>query len=369
MENNSTYHSELIVKYLAGEITEEETLVLKGWMQSDPQNQKLFEEYRNTWLAIEYTKIDSSVVVDEEWSKLKLKITSGQADKRTSGQKVGSRQSAVSSQDRKPRTSKTGFITLPLFNYNRKTSISQWAIRIAAVLILVAIPAFLLFRYFNNSGNKVITAQNQIVITNLPDGTSVSLNSGSTIEFSENFKGNRREVKLTGEAWFSVKHDDKSKFVIINGNARIEDIGTSFYVNTNKSVGQMEVILSEGKATVYLNDNPSGQVDITPGERADIWLKGNKIIKSINQDENYMAWKTKRFVFSNNTLIEVVALLNKVYHSDIRLSGNNLNNCRLTAIFDNQSLESVLNVIKSTLDVSIISNGSTIEISGDKCDL
>jgi ferric-dicitrate binding protein FerR (iron transport regulator) len=108
---------------------------------------------------------------------------------------------------------------------------------------------------------------------------------------------------------------------------------------------------------------------VSPGEKVDIELTGNSIKKSINDDKNYLAWKTRRFVFSNNTLIEVVTLLNKVYHSDIRLSGNNLNNCRLTAIFDNQSLVSVLNVIKSTLDVSIISNGSVFEISGKKCDL
>lgn len=208
-----------------------------------------------------------------------------------------------------------------------------------------------------------------MVDTSLPDGTFVSLNRGSTIEYPEHFSGNNREIKLTGEAYFSVKHDDKSKFVIANGNVRIEDIGTSFYVNTHKSAGQMEVVLTEGKAMVYFKDNPSGQVVISAGERADIGLAGNNIIKSINHDENYIAWKTKRFVFTNNTLIEVVTILNKGYHSDIRISGNNINNCRLTAIFDNQSLESVLNVIKSTLDVSIISNGSTFEISGRKCDL
>jgi ferric-dicitrate binding protein FerR (iron transport regulator) len=155
----------------------------------------------------------------------------------------------------------------------------------------------------------------------------------------------------------------------VYGNVRIEDIGTSFYVNTSKSFGQMEVVLAEGKAAVYFEDNPSGQVVVSPGERVDIRLSENNIIKSINQDGNYLAWKTRRFVFTNNTLIEVVTLLNKVYHSDIRIPGNNINNCRLTATFDNQSLESVLNVIKSTLDVSVIPKGSTFEISGRKCDL
>jgi transmembrane sensor len=354
MENIPTYYADLITKYFAGEIPDEELRILKIWLQSDPEYQKLFEEYRNIWLVIEKSKIDSTDL-SAEWNKLESRIKESQKSEVRS-QKVGIIKS------------KLDLTTLPLYSNFKINHGFNWAFRIAAVFLLIAIPSFLLFRYFNNSFKNVITAQNQMVNTNLPDGTSVSLNSGSTIEFSENFKASRREVKLTGEAYFSVKHDEKSKFVIVNGNVRIEDIGTSFYVNTNKSVGQMEVILTEGKATVYFKDNPSGQVVITPGERVDIWQAGNNIIKSINQDENYLAWKTRRFVFSNNTLPVVVALLNKVYHSDIRISGNNLNNCRLSAIFDNQSLESVLNVIKSTLDVSIISNDMYIEISGNKCD-
>jgi transmembrane sensor len=119
---------------------------------------------------------------------------------------------------------------------------------------------------------------------------------------------------------------------------------------------------------VYFNDNPSGQIIISPGEKVDVELNGNTIEKSMNDDKNYLAWKTKRMVFSDNTMSEVVSLLNKVYHSEIRLSGENINNCRLTAIFDNQSLESVLNVIKSTLDVTVTSKGPAFEISGKKCD-
>ena len=263
-----------------------------------------------------------------------------------------------------------GFTSLPLYNYPiGKSSGNAWIIKIAAVLILIAIPTFLLFRYFSNSQELSVTAMGQLMETHLPDGTVVSLNRGSTIEYPKHFRGKTREIKLKGEAYFAIKHDEKSKFVIATGNVRIEDIGTSFYVNTNKADGMMEVILTEGEASVYFDDNPSGQVFILPGEKVDIRMMENHIEKSINQDVNYLAWKTKRLIFSDNTLSEVVAVLNKVYHSDIRLSGANMNNCRLTAIFDNQSLESVFNVIKSTLNVSIISNGSTFEISGNECDL
>jgi transmembrane sensor len=354
MDNSPTYHSELITKYLAGEITEEEIRVLKIWLQSDPRHQKLYEEYKNTWFAIEKSKIDTTVVVEEEWIKLKSKIKGGHGDRKPEVRIIRNR---------------SGFTSLPFYNDNRIKSGFHWALTIAAVFILVVIPSFLLFRYFGNSRNVSITARDQMTELNLPDGTSVSLNRGSTLEYPEHFTGTTREIKLTGEACFSVKHDDKSRFVIANGRVRIEDIGTSFYVNTNRPGGFMEVVLIEGKASVYFTDNPSGQVFILPGEKADIRMNGNTIRKTINNDVNYLAWKTRRLVFKNNNMIEVVTLLNEVYHSDIRLSDDNLNNCRLTAIFDNQSLESILNVIKSTLDVSIISNGPTFEISGKKCDL
>jgi ferric-dicitrate binding protein FerR (iron transport regulator) len=361
MDNISTYHSDLITKFLAGEITEEEIQVLTEWLKSAPEHQEFFEELQRIWIAIEKSKIELSDV-DAEWNKLEFRIKESQKSKvKSQKSKVKSQKSEVKkrSSDLNVRQSHSNYRIN--FGFNR-------AFRIAALFLLIAIPTFLLFRYFNDSGTTIISAQNQMVEANLPDGTFVSLNSGSTLEYPEHFKDNRREVKLTGEAYFDVKHDAKTTFVIVNGKVRIEDIGTSFYVNTNKSDRQMEVILTEGKAAVFFDDHLSGKVVITSGEKVDIWVAGNSIRKSINHDENYMAWKTRRLVFSNNTMSEVVTLLNRVYHSDIHLSGDNINNCRLTAIFDNQTLESVLNVIKSTLDVSIISNGQTFEIRGDKCD-
>ena len=356
MEKSPTYYTELITKYLSGEITREENMILDQWMGSSAENRKLFEDLRKTWVLVEQEKLDSGLALDTEWDDFKERIR----EVRSSKFEVRSWQSDDNMGEYSGGRKDQG--------NNSKTPSIQWVLRIAAVFLLIAVPTFFLYRYFSNPELKMITADNQVVDTSLPDGTTVSLNKGTTLEFTENFKGKKREVKLSGEAYFSVKHDARRKFVIVIGDVRIEDIGTSFYVNTNKSDGQMEVVLTEGQASVYFNDQPEEQVIINPGERVDVTIAGNTILKTINEDENYMAWKTRKFVFANCTLPEVIALLNKVYQSDIRLSGKNLNNCRLSATFDNQSLESVLHVIQSTLDVSIISKGLYIEISGNMCD-
>jgi len=333
MENSSTYYPDLITKYLSGEITGDEIVLLENWLTSDPDHMMKLEELRKTWILTEQEKLESKLDVEREWNIFREKV------KESTKYEVRS----------------------------TKLKINR-ILRIAAVILFIAVPSFLLFWYFSKPAGEIITARNQIVETGLPDGTTVILNKGSTIEFSENLTGTKRMVTLEGEACFSVKHDEKSRFFVMNGNVRIEDIGTSFYVNTNRPSGQMEVVLTEGSAAVYFLDNPAGQVIINPGERADIDREGNTILRSVNTDENYMAWKTRKLVFSGNTLPEVIAVLKKVYHADIRLSGNNMNNCRLSATFDNQSLESVLHVIKSTLDISIISKGPYIEISGKNCD-
>jgi ferric-dicitrate binding protein FerR (iron transport regulator) len=56
-----------------------------------------------------------------------------------------------------------------------------------------------------------------------------------------------------------------------------------------------------------------------------------------------------------------------VYHTSVRISDDRLSVCRITTTFDKQSLESVLNVLKATLDLQIRNTGAGIEISGHGC--
>lgn len=362
MENNPTYYHELIVKYFSGEISGEETGKLSDWLASAAENRDLFNELRKTWILAEQSKAGSLLDVDAEWDIFKKRIAeSGPAP-------LSSQQLAVSSRNSETGGPSGNSLLPDAERYDRPVFNLKPLLRIAAVFFLIAVPSFLLIKYFGRPEKKIISSGEQVVDARLPDGTSVTLNKGTTIEFPENFKGTQREVKLSGEAFFSVKHDSRSRFIISNGNVRIEDVGTSFYVNTNSTGGRTEVVLAEGQVSVYFREKPEARVILTPGERADIDPEEKNILRTLNGDENYMAWKTMKLVFNNSSLDEVVELLNKVYQSDIRLSGKNTDNCRLSATFDKQSLESVLNVIQSTLDITIISRGPYIEISGNKCE-
>jgi transmembrane sensor len=327
MKENPAYYSELITKYLANEANDAETRELSAWLKEDPGNLKIFEELRSAWIKVEISKIGTEHVVDEEWNRLRERIEA-----------------------------------------QKRRSLYTWSMRIAAGLLILAVVTFLLVTNFKKPKEIRLCANDKLIETTLPDGSAITLNSGSTLVFPEHFNGKTREVKLEGEAFFKVRHDEKSRFIITTGKLLIEDIGTSFYVKTDKPGETPEVILTEGQAAVSLLTDPSSRIILNEGEKAGLGADGTTLEKSTNNDPNFLAWKTHRLEFSDNTLGEVVTLLNKVYHTDIRITGSYVGNCRLTAIFDNQSLGSVLNVIQSTLDVTITSKGRAIEISGKGCD-
>jgi ferric-dicitrate binding protein FerR (iron transport regulator) len=337
METDSTYFIDLIARYFAGEAGEDDQVFLAEWLKADPGNRKLFEEYRKTWMAVEQARIGSSIDPDAEWKEMEKRIFRAH-----------------------PSEGEAGEGKVIRFHSAR-------ILQMAALLVLLAVPAWFLFRYVVLPEMKKVEATAAIVERRLPDGSTVSLNAGSVLEYPSRFTGKHRNIRLTGEAFFSVTPDCTKSFIVTGNRYRIEVVGTSFYVNTATGSGKMEVIVKTGKVSVYDPLDGENLVVLAPGEKAEIILSGGTITKIIMEDENYMAWRTKKMVFNGTPLPEIVTLLNKVYHSDICLTSPGLSGCLLTATFDNQPLESVLHVIQAALNVNITTRNGITEISGDGC--
>ncbi|MDD5570311.1 MAG: FecR domain-containing protein [Bacteroidales bacterium] len=341
MENSQTYYNDLIAKYLSGEANSEEILQLSVWLKSDANNKKIFEGYQKTWFAIEKNKIETKLDIEDEWLKVKSKI-SKDTQKETPVYKLT------------PAAKQRGSIFVKV-------------VRIAAAFILIGLTTYFIYNYLNKPTYETLVAQVETVKNTLPDGSEITLNANSTIEYPKKFKGNKREIKLKGEAYFNVTHDKTKPFIVSTDDINIEVLGTSFYVNTNGANGKVEVILTEGSVAVYYKNYLSDKIILKPGEKAEISKEEEVITKSANEDENYMAFKTKKLIFNNTTLSELVKTLNKVYHSNIKITDKKLADCTVNVTFENQSLESILNVLKTTIDIKINYSGSRIEIYGNSC--
>lgn len=235
----------------------------------------------------------------------------------------------------------------PIFRYAA-------AVIVAAVL-LVSGYTF----YFNPSATEKqmqVSANDQIVNTfALPDGTLVSLNSNTRINYPEKFNGNTREVTIEGEAFFEVKPDKTKPFIIHAGKAQIKVLGTSFSVSAYPATKQVEVIVETGRVQVTnrTTETATNELILVPGDKGTLVYASNSLQKTTNQDPNFIAWKTRNLTFKATSLSEVISNLEKVYKVNISLADPKLNELLLTAQFNNYSLDFILKVIENTFQIEV----------------
>jgi transmembrane sensor len=337
MNENAEYYSSLITRYFSGETTEDELHLLSEWLKADRQNEALFSELLKTWQLVEKQKINSTLDSDKEWIALREKMN----------------------------------VPVSFKHEHRDRKIMHIAFknvwRIAALLIVLLGFSFLIYNYFSGPSEIVIVAKAGNIEQVLPDGSMVSLHAGSRISYPERFSSKKRNVMLDGEAYFKVARNELKPFIVASGDARVEVLGTQFNVNTRKSAGKMEVVLTNGKVSVYYRGKQKDKVLLMPGEKAEIFPISKVINKTINTDPNYMAWKTMIIVFDDQPLQEVVSTLQNIYQKNITISGPQLAQCRVSASFNNQSLQSVLEVISETLDLKVKYNKESVELTGNGC--
>ncbi len=333
METDHTYPIDLITLYLAGEAGGDDLVFLEAWLKADPGHRKIFEDHRNAWFEMERIRMDKTLDTNQGWNELQEKLFS----------REGSEQRRI----------------IPFS--------SMKVMRLAAIVLLLLIPSVFIMRYFTRPEQKQMEASLSVKEGKLPDGTSVTLNKGATLEYPSSFKGNKRNVKLSGEAYFEVRHNEAQPFIVTSRNVKVEVLGTSFYVNTNAANNTMEVILNSGSVAIYFDEHKQNCLFLSPGEKAEINPGQEKMDKDINTDPNYRSWMTQRFSYSSEPLSMIIADLNKDYHANLHITTPVISGCLVTTTFDHQSVESILHVLQATLDLTITNHGTWTEISGKKC--
>jgi len=101
----------------------------------------------------------------------------------------------------------------------------------------------------------------------LPDGSKLWLNAGSKVVFSNNFSAGKRELTLSGEAFFDVKHDELHPFIIHTGRLEVRVLGTSLNVRAYPGDSTIETTLIKGKVEVGVTGDPSSSILLHPNEK------------------------------------------------------------------------------------------------------
>jgi transmembrane sensor len=327
---------EQLANYLAGESSSAEKEQVEAWARESEQNSRELERIRLLYKAsdsyFEMTRFDTGAA----WKKVQQNT----------------------------------FNKVVHLKNNRKKLYASF-IRYAAILILAIFAGsagYYLVTSLSDEKQQIVLADERTIneIT-LPDGTFVTLNSSSTLEYPRKFNSDIREVTITGEGFFDVQPDPDKPFVINAGNMQVKVLGTSFNVRAYPEAESVEVVVETGLVQVTAR-NGEIQADhanlmLHPGEKAILYNLPGTIEKSFNTNPNYIAWKTRNLIFNKTPLKEVVQYLEDIYHIDIHLEDNELQKLVLTAHFESKSHDFILNVIQLTFGLELTRENGTYILS------
>ena len=201
----------------------------------------------------------------------------------------------------------------------------------------------------------------------LQDGSTVLLNEGSQLDYPADFTTDKREVTLTGEAYFDISSDAKRPFIVHTGKVTTTVLGTAFNIKAYPEQKQITVTVTRGK--VKVGDNKKIFGIIIPNESIAVNTEINTYKLERVNAEDAVHWKKQYLVLDDISLEEAAVLIGNKYHVKISFSNEDLKNCRISATFlNNESLEQVLTVVTGVVNAgySLQPNDQVI-FSGDGC--
>lgn len=315
---------DLLVKYLLGEALQAEAFAVEAWLQASDENMGYYNQLKKVWE--QSLELAPQIQIDENqaWQRFQQRLAAKPVDEKS--------------------------IVVNLAARIRK----HW-MAAAAVFILLTTGIVLLL----NPGETTVTATiekttgSETAIDTLQDGSIITLNKNSALSYPQKFKGPNRTVSLKGEAFFEVKPDKTKPFIIHANDVMITVVGTSFNVKNYDS--STEVIVETGIVRVsYLQQS----VELTKGEKVIIESTQSTLERKPVSNSLYNYYRTGSINCDATPLGELVSTLNHAYDVSIILAKPSLENLQITAVFEKESIDNILEIVAATLDLSVSKQGS-----------
>gem|GEM_PF-180320 len=316
----------IIARSISGTLGNKEKKLLEDWLSQDPDNMALYKT-----LIENQFRPSLPEDADEIKTRIWLKIAAGTIDEKTP------------------------------HNLIEKKFYRNWAIA-ASLLMLLSLG--ILFYYLMNKPEWITSVSSpggdKVFSVQLPDNSEVWLESGSQIIYPRKFGLGKREVFLTGQAFFDIKPKRK-QFVVHAGELNIKVHGTRFSVIAFPNEEKELVTLVSGSISLEMDKNPS--MHLKPGEQGVIDRIKKTIFIHRVDPEPFEAWKDGILIFRSTRFDEIAVCLERVHHVRILFIDENLKKEVFTGRFQRtESVEKVLNVIRISTPFHYKIINRTIEI-------
>lgn len=204
------------------------------------------------------------------------------------------------------------------------------------------------------------TKVNKIVV--LSDGSRLILKPDSKISFPEKFLADKREIYLSGDAFFEVSKDAKRPFLVYTNELVTKVLGTSFAISQGNTTHKTTVEVTEGKVSVFRQNDfldtksqkvlQSKGMVLTANQKLVFEQESSDMLKTIrDKPEVVISNETpKTFDFVNIPASVVLGDLRDAYQVDIIFDKDLLYDCPVTASLTRQSLFEKLDIICEVIE-------------------
>ncbi|HBG23670.1 MAG: hypothetical protein A2X17_08860 [Bacteroidetes bacterium GWF2_41_61] len=316
---------DIIIRVIRGEATPIENMRVLDWIRESDDNLKEFSELKMIWTL---SSTPSELAKEEDLITFKKDISARSAFK---------------------------------FRTNKFWFGFASAISVAIVILLIGLFSGIFVTENIISDNKIAT--NNLTMVNqrymytdkgvkgkviLPDGSIVWLNSDTKLTYPDLFSVNKREVEISGEAFFDVVKDSiRPMFVKTGKGFTIKVLGTKFNVKSYENDQESKAILYSGSIELITqsgNNEKEVILDLKPNECATIAFDGTTRISQVDKSTD-IAWLRGEIIFEDTPMREVLKVIERWYGKKFDVRDSSFYNYKLNASFKSESLVQILDII------------------------
>ena len=374
---------ERLLAYVNGELEEEERLAVERWMKDKPENKEAYSNLEKDYLFIRCAEKEQKVNVDMR--RLILLTRMRQARNRKICLQMAasiiilittcvvcwfvapfSDKNRISKDDRLAQSiiSRVKLIlsTGKEVDLTKKENIQEQDGSIVTIDDKTLVYEQPLSVEEKPIYNKIVVPRGGEFFVELSDGTKVWLNAESELEYPVNFIAGERNVKLKGEAYFSVKRDSSRPFFVVSGDYRLRVYGTEFNLNTYHQEC-IQVVLVNGVVGFKANSFAS-EKRLKPNQLGEVnQITGEVKIKDVDVYP-YIAWKNQCCVFVNERLESIMEKIERWYDVDVFFQNDSLKDIRFYGNIQRYSnIQELLFFLEKTSSIRFKVKDRTIVIS------
>lgn len=324
------YPDDLILSYLNNELGKQEQADLEKWLSEEESHRKYFYEMTEVWLNTTAAK-EKKELGRQAYKHFKVRI-----EPKREGRKLSFLFTRVAV------AIVLGGMLLGAGYYlgNKETAITS--------------------QYTRQTVEVPMGSRSRIVLL---DGTIVWLNAGSRLSYDAGFSAKDRKVKLEGEGYFEVTHNEKLPFIVTTSDVDVKVLGTKFSVKAYDNEENIEVILAEGSVN-FINKNDLQSSFLLKPEQQAVYNRGSgkvAIRKVLVSQANI--WTTGSHFFNDLTLREISDQLEKSFNVRIFFRDEDKKNLTFYGDFKREdSLDDILMIMSSNGKFSYRKTEDMIEI-------